>query len=803
MATPSLIQLAISHTLSYQLELQFFNSTKTMANKVTFAYSGFGPRTQIVVALRALYVLLNKEGLTAFAKKHGGFVLDHHIFEKQGVATGGGNAFQSDTHGMINGGLGLPLNIPGIEKLSEEERAWADDIVNLPKRVAEATAANRHSVEQEYARISAAAPIMLDKAFGPDGYLNTNVECATRGFVGQVAQKCFERARIFAEAHIGDLLHITVHEGTTVIDVDITDPQHPELHLEQDGKRVKETFDFVTLAHGTTLRAPVAGKVAERSYDDIPNVDKIGDFLARFSLLDTKGSLKPEARIAIGGLSLSMLDMLMIVLRFTGIVIPTKEATRGYRLDEAEAAKYKDLLLLFNREPGSFSGLRTKYDTAWEGVEPLLAPEEAHAAWMHDGGKTLLDFLYLARADVAASCGKLPEDINRPRSTEDRAADYNKQIDAMHTAWLNGVPNLTESALYRAAVQSLLNGQGLSKDPTGDEVKLEGRYPISRAGTAGWPIQRALLFADSRIQQARYAGNADLLKRWQEMQNIVASAPWVCLGITADLMECGVIRYQKGSYEDIKLTGDGNGLVLGDHEFDVLFAPKIIDVRADPILSGLRKKVLAQRNQPVFAKGRYYQAPDGTTTHVCDVGLVGHGGFIEDIHGNRALINAYWGDTNARLSALQLAPAAALTGIASAVLLVKGEKKPLEALKDILDSTMPSDDEYQAEIDALRSHFQTLKQKLAMVRLAAALSKDTPHEFKGYHDRIATAEGRKTFDEEIGDIALDRPELRPLIEAYRTSVQISFNPLPLKEHRERFVDILQEDAQKALDIVME
>ena len=767
----------------------------TMPATTKSAYIGFGPRAQIEVAVNALFVILYKQKIEAFVAKNGNVFQEISIFEKQDRATGGGNAFQDDSHGMINGGLGLPLDIPGVEKLSPELLELATDIVDLPKRVAEATEANFADIEAEYARISAAAPIMLENAFGSDGHLDTNVECATRGFVGRVARDCFDRVMKHVKEHLGDYIRITIHEGTEVVDVDIAEPTRPVLHLRKENNETRETFDLVTLASGTILRAPIEH---ERAYGDIPNFDRIKGFFEKFDLL-ADNHIKPGTSIGFMGLSLSMLDMLMIAVHFTGLVVRDASAPRGYRIDEVEAKKYQGLACLFNREPGAFSGLRTKYNQTWEGVEPLLTPEETHAAWMHDQGKTLLELYQIGLADVAASCGKMPADITAPCSTEDRATDYNAQIDVHLATQQAGKANLTPSGVHRCMIQSLLNGQGLSSTPGADESELEEKYPLSRSGTSGWPIQRALLFSDTREGRAVYDGNSDLMRSWGAMQNILASGPWVCLGITSDLMKAGVIKYQKASYTDVRANDEG--FQLGQTRFDVVFAPKMIDGRDEPLTKNLHKNVVSTYSLPTFAKNRFYKAKNGTLTHVRNIGLAGHGGAVMDVNGKRAMLNVYWGDTNARLSALHRAPAGACVAISCALLRATGDITPLDTIMSRYSEMRPSGEAFNAEVKTLKQHFDTAQDKKALLTLAIAMSKNTPHEFKGHHQRLTTEEGRKAFKEELHDIARDRPDLRPLIEADQAQ-KVQFAPLSFEQHDMRFVDFLQKDALAIMQSIL-
>ncbi|WP_285537846.1 hypothetical protein [Brucella sp. NBRC 12950] len=774
--------------------LQFYSIPTKMPATTKYAYVGFGPRAQIEVAVNALLLILNKDKLGSFVKKHGKVFQEIAIFEKQDRATGGGNAFQDETHGMINGGLGLPLNIPGVENLSSELRDLATDILDLPKRVAEASEENRATIEAEYARISVAAPIMVENAFGSDGHLNTNVECATRGFVGRVARECFDRVMVYIKAQLGDYMRVTLHEGTEVVKVDISEPTRPVLRLSKDGSETVETFDFVTLASGTTLREPIKH---ERAYSDLPNCDLIKGFLERLGLLEDN-CIKPGARFGLMGLSLSMLDYLMILLRFTSIVVTDKSKPRGYYIDEAVAKKYKGLMRLFNREPGAFSGLRTKYDQVWEGVAPLLTPEETHAAWMHNGDKTLLGLLDLGLADVAASCNKMPADITAPHSTEERAADYNEQIDAYLQAIAAGTANPTASGFYRSMVQSVLNGQGLSSAPATDESELEKKYPLSREGTAGWPIQRGFLFSDTREDSAVYGGNSDLMRRWGVSQNILASGPWVCLGITADLFELGVIEYQKASYTDVQSTAEG--LKLGSTNLDAVFAPKMIDGRYDPLARDLHKHVVCSYDQPLFAKNRFYKAKNGAISHVSNIGLAGHGGAVLDVKGGRATLNVYWADTNARLSALQRAPSGACVNISCALLRAKGDDAPINTVMSIYDGMRPSAEAFKSEVQNLKKAFDSFQEKRALVKCVEAISSNAS-EFKAYHERLSTEDGRKVVKEQLDDLYVVRADLRAKMAPYKAK-KVLFEPISLEMHNMRFVDFLQIEAEAILDTVL-
>jgi hypothetical protein len=84
----------------------------------------------------------------------------------------------------------------------------------------------------------------------------------------------------------------------------LCDPQRPKLIIQSKNtnEEVSREFDLVYFANGIIWKIAVSGLVAEKAFSGVPSMSSMTGYFNSMGLLDDNKPLKPEAKIAIGGI---------------------------------------------------------------------------------------------------------------------------------------------------------------------------------------------------------------------------------------------------------------------------------------------------------------------------------------------------------------------------------------------------------------------------------------------------------------------------------------------------------------------
>ncbi|KIJ37912.1 hypothetical protein M422DRAFT_259528 [Sphaerobolus stellatus SS14] len=741
----------------------------------TIGFSGFGQRNALTLEMLVVYTWLYREYFVRLSHKFPGFKIVCNVYDmqpKQNAASG--TSLQPNCDAIINGSLDGPPDRQALASLEEEHPEIAKAL-DLRRSVAAVVEADHGAVLTEFAKCSPVAPEMLRASLNLENRLDTSRECVTRGFVGKVHADALSKVVAFAAKEI-PFLEINIHHNRKVESVDLTsDPLKPAMLI---GPKIgRYPVDFLELANGTTWRRPVSGDVAKRSFSDVASQELLNQSLVYFNLLDKNGILKHGTRFGIGGLKLSANDFVPLILSYTNIL--KWDEQNGLSRNEEEARKYGRLFLFFSRHPGEMSPPRHSNGDTWNGVDPICSTEEFHALWMHKDHEIIPLLDEIALANVAATLKKMPDEINAPMTTHDRAASYREQNAEYHRSVSENRPSMTEVALYRSAVQSFAYGSGLEKDPAVAGRKMEEKYPITHTNRSGWPIHRALTNADSRPGKAFLSGNARTFKCWEKWRNFFASAPVVT---------------------DVDYKRDEDVLSLGENNFHLLIAPRELSLEADDVHVSLADQVQGTLGRTFFRKGRILPTKDGKLSHATDSGMSGHGARILNSYNTVA---NYWLDTTSRASAIQLAPIKAKMLLAACILRANGDEHPYDSITAMHRKTLDDNDSYQAEIAPLGQVFKEIMRKVLFKRQIEKFAKGNGAWYADAFTFIHTPEKRKSFVSQRMQFHPDAENFQNYIdEIERDNGPIEFRPLSRKQDDERYVDYTATEIGSILEKVM-
>lgn len=688
------------HLLS--LNMASTNSTHT----IRWGFSGFGPRNSILVKDVVVALLAEREMV-----KKTNFNLDFHIFEQNGDENeaGAGHAFQSDCDATINSDITGEIPLANSHQIPGKYKHIVSAASDLAGSVAEELEANLNRYETEFRQRNPAAFTLLKENTDEDGRVNTTRAFATRGLIGKVQGKTIREVLEFARKEVPEI-QVTVHYGHTVVGADFSVPTEPKLLVSKNKDKTEEwfDFDFVQLANGTTGRVPVSDDVASKAFSSTPNIDAIRSFLDKHGVLDAEGLIKQGSRIGVTGIRLSGYDCIPLLMNLTKILVVTDD---GWRIDEEEAKKYKGLLSFISHHEGDVAPPRHTHTLDWPGKISLLNTEEMHTILLQQNFDWLSFAIPILKANVAAEIGTLPSKIYPAMTTEERFADYHRQT-SQHRLNMT-----TETGLLRAGKLAMLEGFGFESDPDLANQSLVLKAPFTREHRAGFPFRYSGAYDITQPAVARAASNTDFFNHWGTFWSHIAASPVAIQDMIAQLFGLGVAKFAKGSFREIELKPESQEIKLGDHSFDVLFAPKVLTSTADVLLQSIKGQVKEMApGVPDYCKGRFIANLNGDPISAIDVGSGGHGTTETLPDGTRTVVGVQWADTNNHLSASDQAATSSRTLLLLSALKAQGSKEPVKSLLQTYNETLPSQSEFGAEVAALEPTWREVNERSCFLK---------------------------------------------------------------------------------------
>ncbi|KAI1370584.1 hypothetical protein F4677DRAFT_451255 [Hypoxylon crocopeplum] len=675
---------------------------------IRYGLSGFGPRNAILVKDVVVALLAEREMVHEL-----NFRLDFHIFEQNGNANdaGSGHAFQTDCDATLNSSISGAIPFTNSHRVPGQYEHIVSAANDLGSAVAEELEADLTRYEAEYRQRNPAAYALLRKATDKSGRVNTSSRAfATRGLLGKVQGATIRTILEFAEKEVPEI-QIKVYYGHTVVGADFYTPKKPKLLVRNNESMAEQSFefDFVQLANGTTGKIPVSDDVASKAFSSTPNIDAIRSFLDEHGVLDTAGLVKQGSRIGITGMRLGAYDSIPLILKLTNILLITDN---GWELDEREAMKYQGLFTFISSHEGNVAPPRHAHTMHWPGILPFLNTQELHTIMLQQDFDWLSFVMPILKANVAAETGTLPSQVNRPMTTEQRMANYHQQNIQYRRNMV------TEAGLLRAGKMAMVEGFGFESDPEIADQNLVLIAPITRRDRAGFSFRYSCAYDITQPTVARNTSNADFFKHWGPLCALLNASPVAIHDMVARLFGLGVARFVEGSFEDIKLKSENQKVSIRDHDFDVLFAPKVLMPTADVLLQSLRGKVKEiAPGVPDYIKGRFMYDINGEIIHAIDVGSGGHGTTETLPGGSKTVVGLQWADTRNHLSAGQWAATASRTLLLLGALKAKGCDTPAEEILTAYIDTLPSQYDYEAEVTSLEATWKEINERSCFLRV--------------------------------------------------------------------------------------
>ncbi|KAF9785896.1 hypothetical protein BJ322DRAFT_752103 [Thelephora terrestris] len=705
---------------------------------ITHGLSGLGPRNAQYLVNLALLLLSSRDRL-ANAKQSGvDFKLHFTVFEKQSQA-GTGNAFQTNCDAAINTGItGLPA-IRGLANIDPLFVNLANHAKNIATRLESATTEILSDLQKRNPAVAA----LLKKALRLDGTVDTSVACTTRGELGRLLFANTLSALDYVRKNMPELI-IEIRYNHQVTGVDFTDPRKPRLLVSKEGEApTSYEFDFVTLAHGTSLVSPVSIEVGAKAYSLTPNHDSLKEYLQSQGLLDVDGYILPGKSIALTGVSLGAYDYATLLLPFIRGFRLSDSSPGGFEFDPAIAGQYRGLLTLISRSLRGPSPPRLAPNQTWKGKVSLLSTEEMHALRLHRNSDWLSPSYELLRASVAASVGKLPNGVEIERTVSEHMQLYSAENDD----FLVDGATISETALLRAGFVAFSTGSGLEADPALAEQSLVEKAPFTRAGRLGWPMFSSSGSEISLPTKMDTPDNAAFYKSWDQLHHFISASPVILQNAVASLFRHGVATHQSASFDQIGLALSSRKITLGGREFDALLAPKTISREADPVLASLEGKVKEiYEGVPEYGKGMYLQTIDGTPINVFEVGMGGWGRSIRNGDGRKHVVGEQWNDTNNYHAAGVFGTNhALLTLILSLATIITPNDSPLDIARAFYEATFPPLRDFRLEIRRFEGIWRNVQERLVFVKLCAELAAGDPVAFASSIEHASTADRRNTF----------------------------------------------------------
>ncbi|KAF9065128.1 hypothetical protein BDP27DRAFT_1425066 [Rhodocollybia butyracea] len=743
---------------------------------ITHGLSGFGRRNSLLVIYVAAVVLANKTLLNSKGLK-----LHFTIFEMQEEKeAGSGYSCQTTCDGALNTGIPTMVTIP---KVTDTDLPASDikDLMDLAQTITAELEKNIDEHKTVLKEENLAALELFVKAIDAAGKKISPKEAfTTRGAIGRIQQPKIENALAYIDANMKDMITIDRRFGQVVSELILTNPQKPKLMvhtIRNPTVVVPYEFDFVHMSNGTPWAPPVTpGPMVTAA---IPNHDDVRRFLADNNLLDSSGQIKTTAKIGVAGLSLSAYDYVPLVLRYTSIIEPTDT---GYKISEANAKHYPGLLTFVSHSgvPAPPRHVDPKHFTIPAGLRLILTTEEVHTLLLQKKFDWLSFWKVFLDANVARFLGKLPKDLQyrKTMDTKQRMVDYARQNrDYMQH-------KQTEVGLQRSGYWLVYGGQGFYADPTQAEQELVAKAPLTRKERAGFLMRRGSLAEVTSAAYLAVSSNKAFFNEYTVMHNCVTASPPAIQRLVARMFELGVAKFVPGSFEDDVLKLVGKGVVF--------FAPKLLDRKNNLLLMSLKGKV--EEVVLGHTKGRFIRTQKETApVHVIDMGMGGQGTTVKRFKDGDSIIGMQWPDTSfldaAADSAANMAPVTVLLS----TMTQEGIQKPAEHLLKEYDAGLPSEEEFDKEVEQFRPTWKEVHEKRAFLLLCESVATDAL-QYLEYSDKVFDSQTRKALVDDWVQNKLHGNAIDIYSQAIKEIPE--FDPPSATEYFERFVDFSPSEITK-------
>ncbi len=785
-------------------------SNRSKSGNVKIGISGGGPRAMNHIISLVALMCIHEEKLSELRRDGIDFSIEVTVFEKQPKTRGaGGNAFQPECDATLNTGIPGQMKIPGLDKIAKTHPI-VNAATDLANTVAQMVERDPQKLVNRYKARNLAAYSMLKNALRPDGTLDTSMPCLSRDILGAGLTKNVNDVIAYAN-DVLPFINIKIYYGQRVTDVDFSDPEAPALIVNaEDGRTNRHAFDMVFLANGTTLKSRAPKSVAHRTYSQIPNFSSISAFLRSLGLFDNHNNLKQGTKLGITGASLSAYDYVCILATQLGIVVPCNSDI-GYKIDPDVAAKYQDLITLINPTPGRVtppaisnapSGFASAVPLSWPAGLPdgIGIGDEIHSTFLQKHFEAFPLFRVLAKANIARALGTTPGNVNVPKSTKERLADYRREIED----FLGG-KNLTEWGFWKTSYLQLISGVGFHRNSEEANALLSTIAPLTHSPFNMVRKYRAHISAFTDPNYTKNTSNAKAAKVLNEVERLLGPSPIASQQIVNLLSEAGVLNQACGKSEQLRMSDDGQFVELDDLHFHAILAPKTMTREANIILGSLVHYVReVAPGQPEYAKGRLLVGQNGKPLNVYECGMIGQGARVRNADGSISLVGMRWPDTHGYANLMELICQAPYLTLSFAILKSLGISNPVARLQEHYRANLPDPHIFDAETAKFESSFHEIQQKIAFLNLCEVLAGNDGATYREFTDKVFSHQDRAAFVKGLKTKQLSEAEEKAL-DAYlhQTTNPINYQPVSMKEFTDRFVDFTQDELNVMLKKTMD
>jgi hypothetical protein len=346
----------------------------------------------------------------------------------------------------------------------------------------------------------------------------------------------------------------------------------------------------------------------------------------------------------------------------------------------------------------------------------------------------------------------------------------------------------------------------MAREPSATAADMARLAPNTFAGREGYLMHRAQAKAVTEPGTPTSGDNKALLDRFgAEIMQDVTSSPMHVQDSVPQLMAAGIANYQAASYSNFKADGTTKPLSLTAHdgrrtEFDAFIVSSTFNRGAEPVLRSVDTQAKPAHpdvpHHPEVTSHRRVVDKDDQATAVEDFSLNGKG---VKVPGTGNTSNAFAFDVGNRDSAVQVAPALALRRMAHEHLRAAGFDNPAQAIDELYNKHLPSDDEHNREAAGFAKHFDAGMVKAESLKAAAVAAGDDGQAFKRVAEAARAGSVVKThaslIDARLGlDPVLDANEFKNSKSASSSladglAARPQFEPASNADYQKRFVDM--------------
>ncbi|KAK6517909.1 hypothetical protein TWF506_005084 [Arthrobotrys conoides] len=277
---------------------------------------------------------------------------------------GPGTAFQYGCDAALNTGIEHSTKTINKEGLTEEGCKVIGRLTDTAAYYTQIIMSDPQQMMSSLLQKNTSTAILFNNAT-ESGELNIDIPCGPRGISGYAMEAMTQDALKLAKEHL-PWLSINIRYGVVLSDIDLSDPTHPVLTIEDVKTGEVETgivYDLVIKCSGTTFEVPISGAIEENGFAGIPNSGQVEEYLETQKILDNEGYIIPGKSIFIGGIGLSAFDFIGIILAKTKIV-KFDPKTKEFTINKAEAAWNRNLMTFFSYTYPTFFELARILTTA-------------------------------------------------------------------------------------------------------------------------------------------------------------------------------------------------------------------------------------------------------------------------------------------------------------------------------------------------------------------------------------------------------------------------------------------------------